>query len=81
MTATGPVPETFVCAACHGTFPKGWSDEEALAESVDVFGVALPAEDQAVVCDDCYKQMMAWGEANGALDQERARLRNKDPEP
>lgn len=57
-------PETFTCAACHGTFPKGWSDEEALAESVDVFGVALPTEDQAVICDDCYKQMMEWGEAN-----------------
>jgi hypothetical protein len=52
--------EKYTCAACGGTFSKGWSEEEALAESRDVFGVD-PAQDptMAVVCDDCYKAMTA----------------------
>lgn len=52
-----PGPATFACSACGGTFPKARSDEEALVESQAVFGDHAPA-DLAVVCDDCYREIM-----------------------
>jgi len=49
--------DEYQCAECKGVFEKGWSDDEALAESDSKFPtVAL--EDMAVVCDDCFNQMM-----------------------
>jgi hypothetical protein len=51
---------TYTCEACHGTFSKGWSDDEALAEAVGLFG-AIPVEEQAVVCDDCFNAMRTAG--------------------
>lgn len=51
--------ETFTCARCHGTFPKGWTDEEAAAESLVEWG-SIPDEEQAVICDVCYQELMAW---------------------
>ena len=51
--------ETYKCAQCGGTFDKGWTDDEALAEkSANGFDEL----DCAVVCDDCYKTIMAWKE-------------------
>jgi hypothetical protein len=50
------MPDTYVCAVCHGTFEKTWTDEEAKAEEADVFGGNDP--DAAVVCDDCYNILM-----------------------
>ena len=53
--------DEFICAACHGTFTKGWSDEEAQAEA-DTAGFV----DQSVtVCEDCYVAMMATAEREG----------------
>lgn len=48
---------TFTCDLCGGTFPKGWSDEEAAAEAEGLFS---PAELEAtsVVCDDCFRRIM-----------------------
>jgi len=48
---------TFTCAICGETFEKGWMDEEAAAEAEKVFGAHL--DDDAVVCDDCFKQFMS----------------------
>lgn len=48
--------DTFTCANCGGAFEKDWTDEEAVAESVLVFGDLEP-DDQAIVCDDCYVMM------------------------
>lgn len=51
--------DTFLCAQCGGTFPKGWSDDEAIAEATDNgFDLADP-DDLVVVCDDCYEKMSA----------------------
>jgi len=48
--------ETYICAACGGTFATKWSDEEAAAESREVFGVDPDTDPtMAIVCDDCYK--------------------------
>ena len=43
----------FTCALCGETFEMGRDDEEARAEARATFG-ALPEEELAVVCDECY---------------------------
>ena len=48
--------DTFDCVACAQTFQKDWTDDEALAESVEVFG-EIPVKDRCVVCDNCYKAL------------------------
>ena len=46
----------FQCDECGGIYDKTWSDDEAQEESVALFG-ALPRDELAVVCDDCFKAM------------------------
>ncbi len=50
--------ESFTCACCGEAFGKARSDEEAAAEARDLFS---PAELEAVevVCDDCWRKIMA----------------------
>jgi hypothetical protein len=48
-------PNEYKCAACGGVFEKGWSDEEALAELDETFGV--PVECCDIVCDDCFHEI------------------------
>jgi hypothetical protein len=54
---------TYRCACCGQTFEKGWSDAEAQAEAAQAFGVTT-TENCALVCDDCYQDLMermdAW---------------------
>ena len=48
----------YECAACHGIFEKGWSDEEAAEEFHDYFP-DLPIDDEtALICDPCYEAML-----------------------
>ena len=47
----------YKCEECGKTFKQGWSDEEAKQEAKDTFGIK-DCYDMAVVCDDCYKQIM-----------------------
>ncbi len=47
----------YTCAFCHGTFEKGWTEQEALAEASSIWGQQPSTHDMAVVCDDCYKRM------------------------
>lgn len=49
MTTTG----TFTCWECGGTFPKGWTDEEAAAEAA-ANGFDPAASDTVTVCDNCF---------------------------
>lgn len=50
--------DEYECAACGGTFGKGWSEVDAMEEAVNNFGPML--EDQiCIVCDDCYQYMVA----------------------
>ena len=63
MTGLG---ESYTCERCGETFTKGWSDEEAMAEARDLFPaehIATP-EDQATVCDGCFREIMAWAETS-----------------
>jgi len=48
-----PQTGTFTCWECGGTFPKGWTDEEARAESA-ANGFDPGAADMVTVCDDCH---------------------------
>jgi Phage portal protein, lambda family len=49
---------TYTCARCGGSFDSDWSDDEAAEElEENIPGVARA--DCAVVCDDCYQQMVA----------------------
>lgn len=45
--------DTYTCSLCKEKFEKGWSDEEAMQESKEIFG-NLPPQDLAVICDDCF---------------------------
>ena len=51
----------YTCAECGGVFEEQWTTEEAVAECLGVFGVpdADTNPGMVVVCDDCYKRLMA----------------------
>lgn len=54
---------TFTYAICDGTFEKGWSEEEAIAELHEVFGDYHPDE-CATVCDDCFEKIRPFQPKN-----------------
>ena len=56
-----PPSDSFTCEACGGTYTKGWTDAEAVAEA-DAAGFR---DQSAVVCDPCYVKMMAWAKREG----------------
>ena len=45
----------YECANCHNIYEKGWSDEEALKETKEIWG-EIPESEQAVICDDCFNK-------------------------
>jgi len=45
------------CDMCGEHFVSGWSDEEAADEKQQNFGTR-PREGDAIVCTDCYEQVM-----------------------
>ena len=47
----------YTCAECGGTFVMGRPDDEAIAEMMSVSGF-IPEEHRAIVCDDCYVEIM-----------------------
>ncbi len=53
----------YKCDACGGVFDKveDWTEGDAVAEAEEAFPGLMdaPAEERGVVCDDCYKAMMA----------------------
>lgn len=46
----------FQCAMCREVFEKGWTDEEAEAELVALWG-NIPKEECGTVCDDCFRTL------------------------
>lgn len=46
----------YKCSACGGVFEKAWTDEEAQTEYAQTFD--NNTENQVIVCDDCYNQIM-----------------------
>ena len=51
--------DLFQCQACGETFEKGCTDEQAFTEMKKEFG-DIPEENQAVICEKCYKEFMKW---------------------
>ena len=59
------IGEPYVCDNCGGAFTKIRSDEEANAEAVALYPAEdLEAEPPGIVCDDCFRQIMAWARVN-----------------
>lgn len=48
--------DEYQCAMCGGVFTKGWSEQEARAETQQ-YWPDTPQEDLAVVCDDCWQKV------------------------
>jgi hypothetical protein len=47
----------FTCSQCGSVFPKGWSEDEVIAEAEDNgFDLTDPSE-LVVVCESCYRRM------------------------
>jgi len=46
----------FRCAMCGNVYTKEWSDAEAWQEAQGDWP-GLPAQEAAVICDDCYQQV------------------------
>lgn len=71
------MPLIYKCHLCGGTFQSDWSEGEARAEQ-DAMFPGLPLERQAVVCDPCYKLIMATEDTvqpDAALWRKRRRER------
>lgn len=49
--------DQFTCSLCHKNYDKERTDEEAMAEAEEEFS-AEELEEAAVVCDDCYREIM-----------------------
>jgi hypothetical protein len=52
--------DEFTCAHCRGTFKKGRSDEEAMAECKENFSGAEITEGLDILCDHCFNEFMGW---------------------
>jgi len=54
-------PELYTCENCNGVFEKGWTDDEAEAEAGLLWtDEEMEIEGRALVCDDCFQQMLSW---------------------
>jgi hypothetical protein len=49
----------YECASCGVNLEKGWSDSKAVEELEKNFGPGIATADCEIVCDDCYKIIMA----------------------
>jgi len=64
-------PYSYKCSECGGTFESGWTEEEALAEFRQTFG-REKRDDDAEVCDECYKAIMGRHEGEDHKDNAAA---------
>jgi len=62
---------TYNCAGCGGRFESDWSEAEAAAEYEAKFSPAERDANPMIVCDVCYKAMLAreQAEAFSVLNQ------------
>ena len=60
---TAPRPnrrDDYTCELCGGAFTSGRSEEEAQAEALRLWDRRGDAPGMAVVCEDCFQELMAW---------------------
>lgn len=48
----------YKCEECGGVFEKGMTEEEARKEQVSNGWGDKPDKEMAIVCDDCYQEIM-----------------------
>lgn len=50
---------TYTCDMCRKTYTKGWADEEAEQEALEIHGVsqARIRLNMAIVCDPCFNTL------------------------
>jgi DNA-directed RNA polymerase subunit RPC12/RpoP len=65
MSATPKSGQSYICESCGETYVSDWTDSEADTEALEKWG-PLAAEDRAVVCDDCFREFIAWHEKRSA---------------
>jgi hypothetical protein len=55
----------FTCAHCSKVFEGAQTDDEARAETIDLFGVdpSESPDDFAVICDECFQGFKVWYDA------------------
>lgn len=58
MTTIAP-DDTFICALCHETFEKGWTDEEAKVEANELWNAQEQASGMDTICENCFQRFMA----------------------
>jgi hypothetical protein len=58
------IGEPYTCAHCGGEFEKSRSDEEAMAEADSLWTPETMTDPQAVICDDCFREFIAWAKVN-----------------
>jgi len=49
-------PNEYRCMLCGQVYEKGWSEEEAMAESRAIWG-QIPQQNLAVICDECWQKI------------------------
>jgi DNA-directed RNA polymerase subunit RPC12/RpoP len=54
-----PLTRSYTCSDCGQTFDTARPDEEAQQEAVANFGKRGDAPGMAIVCDDCYREIMS----------------------
>lgn len=54
------IGESYTCDRCGGAFEKARSDEDAMAEANSLWTPETMADEQAVICDDCFQEFIAW---------------------
>lgn len=48
----------YKCCMCNNIYEKGWTDEEAMKECEENFGVEMAnTTENDIVCDDCYNKI------------------------
>jgi hypothetical protein len=56
--------DEYQCAICGEIYVKGLSDEEAMAEKMQLIP-DIPLDECALICDDCFIVVKKWEKRNG----------------
>lgn len=48
----------YTCVRCKGRFVTETTDEEAEAEALRLYGVALDPDEVETICHECYKKFL-----------------------
>ncbi len=66
--------EDYICEHCGGKFRDTWTSEEREAEAHKLFSGEMLDEGTVLLCDDCFRMIMAALADDGASEAEAYRL-------